>query len=144
MAKREDPKRVPIIFWMGDRVGVSTLRRTLDVPRWPEIASNYAASTRGALDALVADFVPAKGGQLLLFHGVAGTGKTFALRAIASEWRTWCDVDYVIDPDRFLGEGKYLISVFPSLWSAERGVVGANRTAQQKAVTTRVNRVIGS
>jgi hypothetical protein len=59
----------------------------------------------------MAGFVPAKGGQLLLFHGLAGTGKTFALRAIASEWRTWCDVDYVIDPDRFLGEGKYLISV---------------------------------
>ncbi|MEX2159093.1 MAG: ATP-binding protein [Dehalococcoidia bacterium] len=111
MAEREDPKRVPIIFWMGDREGVSNLRRTLDVPRWPDIAANYALATRTALDGLMTGFVPAKGGQLLLFHGLAGTGKTFALRAIAAEWRTWCDVDYVIDPDRFLGEGKYLISV---------------------------------
>jgi hypothetical protein len=111
MAEREDPKRVPIIFWMADRDGARTLRRTLDVPRWEAVAANYAEATREALDALVRNFVPAQGGQLLLFHGLAGTGKTFALRAIASEWRAWCDVDYVIDPDRFLGEGKYLISV---------------------------------
>lgn len=111
MAKREDPKQVPIIFWMSDRERVSTLRRTLDVPRWTEIAANYAAATRSALEGLMADFVPAKGGQLLLFHGLAGTGKTYALRAIASEWRSWCDVDYIVDPDRMLGEGKYLINV---------------------------------
>ncbi len=111
MAKREDPKQVPIIFWMGDRDQPSTLRRTLDVPRWTDIESNYAAETRKALAGLMTDFVPAKGGQWLLFHGLAGTGKTYALRAIASEWRSWCDVDYVIDPDRLLGEGKYLINV---------------------------------
>ncbi len=46
-----------------------------------------------------------------MFHGLAGTGKTFALRAVASEWRDWCDIDYIIDPDRLLAEGKYLINV---------------------------------
>jgi hypothetical protein len=111
MAKREDPKQVPIIFWMSDKERVSTLRRTLDVPRWTEIAANYAAATQRALEGLMTEFVPAKGGQLLLFHGLAGTGKTYALRAIASEWRSWCDVDYIIDPDRMLAEGKYLINV---------------------------------
>ena len=49
----------------------------------------------------------------------------FALRGLASEWRSWCDVDYVIDPDRFLGEGKYLISVLLARraeWGDEYGV----------------------
>lgn len=131
-AEREDPKRVPIIFWMGDKDGVSTLRRTLDVPRWSDVATNYATATRTALDGLMTGFVPAKGGQLLLFHGLAGTGKTFALRAIASEWRTWCDVDYVIDPDRFLGEGKYLISVLLARraeWGDEFGMPSFLRRA---------------
>jgi len=130
MAEREDPKRVPIIFWMGDRQGPSTLRRTLDVPRWTEIEANYAPETRVALDSLMTNFVPAQGGQLLLFHGLAGTGKTFALRAIASEWRNWCDVDYVIDPDRFLGEGKYLINVLlarRSDWGDEYGIPNFRR-----------------
>ena len=58
------------------------------------------------------DFRPAHGGQLLLWHGAVGTGKTFALRALAWEWRDWCQLDYVVDPDTFFGEhADYLMSV---------------------------------
>jgi hypothetical protein len=49
---------------------------------------------------------------VVLWHGQAGTGKTFALRALAWEWREWCQFHYIVDPDSFFGEhADYLISV---------------------------------
>jgi hypothetical protein len=58
------------------------------------------------------DFRPAHGGQLILWHGEAGTGKTFALRALAWEWRDWCQLHYIVDPDTFFGErADYLMGV---------------------------------
>jgi len=48
----------------------------------------------------------------VLWHGPAGTGKTFGLRALAWEWRDWCDLHYIVDPDSFFGEhADYLMSV---------------------------------
>jgi SpoVK/Ycf46/Vps4 family AAA+-type ATPase len=55
-------------------------------------------------------FRPTSAGQLLLWHGVPGTGKTYALRALARAWQPWCDFHYVTDPDNFFGKHvAYLI-----------------------------------
>jgi hypothetical protein len=41
-----------------------------------------------------------------------GTGKTFALRALAWEWRDWCELHYIVDPDSFFGQhADYLMHV---------------------------------
>jgi hypothetical protein len=56
----------------------------------------------------------------------AGTGKTFGLRALAWEWREWCDFHYIVDPDSFFGEhADYLMSVLlmPAYEAAPRGFV---------------------
>jgi hypothetical protein len=67
---------------------------------------------REQLDAIMRSFQPSRGGQLVLWHGQAGTGKTFALRALAWEWREWCQFHYIVDPDSFFGQhADYLISV---------------------------------
>ena len=50
-------------------------------------------------------------GQLLLWHGEPGTGKTYALRALAWEWRAWCRFHYVTDPERFFNEANYMLDV---------------------------------
>jgi hypothetical protein len=103
---------VPVVFWTYSAQGPMPSARTIGVPQWDEIRDNYAASTQSRLDAIMRDFRPAHGGQLVLWHGEVGTGKTFALRALAWEWREWCQIHYVVDPDTFFGEhADYLMTV---------------------------------
>ncbi len=103
---------VTVTFWTYSPHGPMPSWRSIAVPEWDEIAPNYTASTRAALDGLMQGFRPAHGGQLVLWHGEAGTGKTFALRALAWEWRQWCSLHYIVDPDTFFGQhADYLMNV---------------------------------
>jgi hypothetical protein len=48
-------------------------------------------------------------GRLMLWQGKPGTGKTYALRALANEWRHWCEFHYITDPEALLGRAGYLL-----------------------------------
>jgi hypothetical protein len=86
--------------------------RTLSVPEWAEISGNYAEETRGPLARLMKGDLPWRGGQLILWHGETGTGKTTALRALAREWASWCEPHYITDPEKFFGDqSDYMLSV---------------------------------
>ena len=103
---------VTVTFWTYGPQGPVPSWRSIAVPSWDEIQDNYAGATRDELERLMRGFQPAHGGQLVLWHGVAGTGKTFGLRALAWEWRDWCDFHYIVDPDTFFGQhADYLMSV---------------------------------
>jgi hypothetical protein len=103
---------VPVAFWTYTPNGPMPSLRPIAVPEWEQIRENYSDRTRSGLDAVMRDFRPAHGGQLILWHGEAGTGKTFALRALAWEWRDWCQLHYIVDPDTFFGErADYLMGV---------------------------------
>jgi len=57
-------------------------------------------------------FRPAKNnGRILLWYGEPGTGKTYAIRALAWAWREWCRFEYVIDPEQMLEHASYLTEV---------------------------------
>ena len=59
------------------------MARTIDVPSWPEIASNYPQAVRDEIAALVADdWRPSGAGRLLLWYGLPGTGKTHTAAAL--------------------------------------------------------------
>jgi hypothetical protein len=103
---------VDVTFWTYGPHGPQPSWRPISVPEWDEIRENYSAETRDALEPLMSGFQPARGGQLILWHGEAGTGKTFALRALAWQWRDWCDLHYIVDPDSFFGQhADYLMNV---------------------------------
>ncbi len=87
---------VRVTFWTYSPHGAQPTWRSIAVPGWDEIAENYSRSTRRKLEPLMRGFEPARGGQLVLWHGRAGTGKTYALRALAWEWRQWCDFHYIV------------------------------------------------
>jgi hypothetical protein len=103
---------VTVTFWTYSRHGPQQSYRSIGVPEWDAISANYATPTRERLDAIMRGFTPAHGGQLVLWRGEAGTGKTFALRALAWEWRDWCEFHYIVDPDSLFGEhADYLMAV---------------------------------
>ena len=105
-------QEVQVTFWTYGPHGPHPAWRSIAVPTWEEIEVNYSSGTHAHLRPLMRDFQPARGGQLVLWHGEAGTGKTYALRALAWEWREWCEFHYIVDPDRFFGEhADYLMSV---------------------------------
>jgi len=103
---------VNVTFWTYSPQGAIPSARSISVPEWSDIERNYAAATRQKLDRLMRSFEPAHGGQLVLWHGKPGTGKTFALRSLAWEWREWCEIHYIVDPDSFFGQhADYLMGV---------------------------------
>ena len=99
-------------FWFMGEKGPEREEKEVLVPTWKEIGDNYSARTADALSDMTANFVPGAAGRLLLWHGRPGTGKTFAIRALAWEWREWCQLHYVVDPDTFFGQhADYLMNV---------------------------------
>jgi Domain of unknown function (DUF5925)/ATPase family associated with various cellular activities (AAA) len=112
--------RVNVQFWTYGQHGPISSYREVSVPEWSDLEGNYTSATRARLEVLMREFKPAHGGQLILWHGEAGTGKTFALRALAWEWRDWCEFQYIVDPDSFFGEhADYLMSVLTQPGYAE-------------------------
>ncbi|MFP5370143.1 MAG: DUF5925 domain-containing protein [Actinomycetes bacterium] len=112
-AATEAPEgEVQMAFWsFGDGGGVLSSRR-ITAPTWRDAAANYAERTRNALAPLMpARDLTDRAGRLVLWHGVPGTGKTTAVRALSREWSDWCRPHYVMDPDRLFAEPRYLLQV---------------------------------
>lgn len=110
-AEPEKPS-VQIGYWYLGEKGPEREEKKLSVPPWDEIKDNYAAQTSEAMSRLLAGFKPGVGGRLALWHGKPGTGKTFAIRALAWEWREWCQFEYIFDPENLFGSrADYLAKI---------------------------------
>lgn len=103
---------INVQFWFMSEDGPQSRMRRLVAPTWDEIKGNYTAAhgVQSAIAQLM-HFKPSSSGQLLLWHGVPGTGKTYALRALARAWRKWCSFSYVTDPEKLFGSrADYLMA----------------------------------
>lgn len=102
---------IDIRFWRSNDGVARSSSRSIKVPSWAEIQVNYSTETAESLSELLDAFSPGRNGQLVLWHGPPGTGKTYALRALGWQWREWCSLEYVIDPEKLLTDSHYLVSV---------------------------------
>jgi hypothetical protein len=102
---------VPIGFWHFGPHGPRRVEREIAGEPWEKIRANYSRPVGDTLERLMALDGSVVNGRLLLLHGEPGTGKTTALRALAQQWRTWCQVDCVLDPERLFSDPAYLMSV---------------------------------
>jgi hypothetical protein len=103
-AADDDPRQLTLRIWSHAEYGPEIVRRRVEVPSWGEIRTGYPSAVRIALDDLAVATGPGPGG-LVLWHGEPGTGKSYALRALARVWSSWCDTLVVSDPEAFLGRG---------------------------------------
>ena len=107
--------RVPITFWTCGNFGATSRLRRVEASNWEAIARNYPGDVRAELEDLMAWTGPKRDGQLILWQGPPGCGKTWALRALASEWAPWAEFHYITDPDVFFVEKpSYMIDVLLS------------------------------
>lgn len=111
-ARDADAPDFAITYWMNHPMGggIPRTRRLAKRP-FADVADNYPADIRSQLQSLC-DLTDAPiDGRLQLFHGPPGTGKTRFIESLASEWASWCDLHYIIDPDVMFREASYLNEV---------------------------------
>jgi len=110
-------ERIKVAFWMQSTRGGAVRRREIEAPSLSQIAGNYAAGVRDALERLVGLRAPERG-RLILWRGEPGTGKSHALRALAREWSSWCEAHFIMDPQDLFGRGgAYMLDVLT--WSKD-------------------------
>lgn len=93
--------------------------QTIRVPRWQTIAANYPKRVRPELDStmrLQESGMPAS--RLMLWRGLPGTGKTWAVRSLMREWLDWCTFHYVVDPAAFFSNSTYMLSLLSKVSEA--------------------------
>lgn len=103
------PDQISLDFWYTGKNGPSSTSRVLDAPMWSNIKQNYPPLVRSALDRIT-KLVPSHSGQLMIWHGPPGTGKTYAIRALIRDWAPWCDSHLITDPENMLQDTDYLMN----------------------------------
>ncbi|MCE9581356.1 MAG: DUF5925 domain-containing protein [Planctomycetes bacterium] len=104
-AARDDG--VWVEFCLAGRHRTDRVSQFVRCPAWGAIRNNYPDATRTAVDTLVALPDPGKHGQLIIWHGPTGTGKTYALRAAMLAWRERFLPTVLTDPEKFAASPEY-------------------------------------
>lgn len=131
----KDEPLVQVNFWVrGTQGGPRKIPRSLSVLPLKSVEDNYDTETKNLLVDL-AKLEPRKGGQILLFTGIPGTGKTHAIRSLLWEWRDWADFHYVVDPNTFFGDAPdYLMKViFDELGDGEDFILNRHPSEEDSA-----------
>lgn len=108
----DDANTVDLSFWSFNPMqGGVRFTRALERRPWTNVERNYSTGLRPQLEAMCGMKTQPRGGRMMVFHGPPGTGKSSFLQTLATEWATWCDCHYVVDPDMMFQEANYLTRV---------------------------------
>jgi hypothetical protein len=118
--KISDTRRVDFCGWAGKEAFVKS--RYLEMVNWSNVEPNYSHDTKEAMNKLVNLKPPFGEGQLMLFHGVPGTGKTFAIRTLIHKWSSWCKPVYILDPEVFFSNSVYMTQIALEIADSGNGV----------------------
>lgn len=111
--KVQNSNDVPFAFWRATATGADYSVRDLACPAWEEIAQNYPDTVKSRIIQVVDMQDPTSVGKVILWHGTPGTGKTYAVRALAREWATKLDatVEVILDYENVFANAEYMSSV---------------------------------
>lgn len=107
----EVPDTIPATFWALGRNGPSSTHRSIEAVACSDISRNYDASTREHLEELAAFGTQRNRGGLIIWFGPAGTGKTTAVRSMATAWQEDRELNVVTDIEKLLHDADYLAQV---------------------------------
>lgn len=99
----------PFSIW-GDGFHRTTLHLS-PVP-FADIAQNYPHDTRTRLHWIMEqDANSPRNGRLMLWSGPPGTGKTWAIRALATAWQPWADIHVLLDAEEFFDRPAAIVDL---------------------------------
>lgn len=112
----EDPSEVEFGFWrLGPSNRIIQSNRLLSCPALEGLEGNYDPELFAHLGELADMDDPWEHGRLLLWNGPPGTGKTFAIRALARAWaQKGASVEVVLDAEEMFKSSQYLYEVMLS------------------------------
>ena len=104
----EEDEEVSFLVWGNSEY---EMRRIARRP-WKEVAQHYPEQTTRQSVTRLMDLTAEtkRGGQVIIWHGEPGTGKTSAIVALATEWN-WCQIELISDPETLMRNHSYLSSV---------------------------------
>ena len=106
----EDGK-IPIRFsYMGSH-GPRIENVKIYAPSWKDVQENYSESVQDSVSSLISNKKPWETGQLIIWNGKPGTGKTYAIRALIHELHKTFNFLVVTDPEEFMRKTDYYLSV---------------------------------
>lgn len=97
----------------------------MPVNPWADVIGNYPGEIGEQLAALATNLPGKEQGGIILFGGVAGTGKTRAIEALCHAWAGQAKLGVVVDSDKMLSSAGYMTDVITSCWADERQVIVA-------------------
>src|SRR4029077_3696398 len=97
--------------YAGGMGGVERNTQFMRCPTWAEIQANYPAASRNELGRAITMKRPWKDGRLMIWHGIPGSGKTFAIRSLLMAWREQFNFIIVADPEKMMASPSYYYEV---------------------------------
>lgn len=107
-----EPDKVSISFWVMTKQGPECHVRDLECPLWEDVQANYDNNVINAYSRIIDLYDNDTAGNIIVWHGIPGTGKTSAIRSLMQSLKEVSEFHYIVDPERFYGDDpSYLIQV---------------------------------